>query len=123
MKLAPTRGQRAIARRLTEVAFAAPQVVAYRAGLMAAARPSASDRREINRMVTEKAAALSEAWLAMSMQAMRVNLAWSAGLLRSPFAPVTAARANAALVSVFGAGLAPVHRRAVANAKRLARAR
>ncbi|MEO7742079.1 MAG: hypothetical protein ABIR98_04015 [Usitatibacter sp.] len=123
MKRISTRGQRAIARRLTEVAFAVPQVVAHRACRMASDRPSASDRRELNRMVSEKAAAFSEAWLAMSMQAMRVNLAWSTGFLRSPLAPMSASRANAAMLSVFGAGLAPVHRRAVANAKRLARAR
>jgi len=121
MNLASTRGQRALARRLTEVVFAVPQVVAHRTSRMVSANPSASDRREMNRMVTEKTAAMSEAWWAMSMQAMRVNLAFSSDFLRSPFAPVSAARANAAIVSVFGAGLAPVHRRAVANARRLAR--
>lgn len=121
MKTTPTRTQRAVARRLAEVAFAVPQVVARRTSRMAAARPSASDRREMSLMVSEKAAAFSEAWIAMSMQAMRVNIAWSAGFLRSPLVPISAARANAAMLSVFNAGLAPVHRRAVANARRLAR--
>ena len=123
MNLASTRSQRALARRLAEVAFAAPQVIAHRTGRMVGANPSARDRREMNRMVTEKTAALSEAWWAMSMQAMRVNLAFSSSFLRSPFTPLSPARASAAIVSVFGAGFAPVHRRAVANAKRLARVR
>ena len=121
MKRNATRTQRAIARHLAEVAMAVPQIVAHRTGLMAAAQPSDSDRAELNRMVSEKAAAFSESWIAMSMQAMRVNLAWSAGFLRSPLAPVTPDQMNADLLSVFGAGLAPVHRVAVANAKRLGR--
>jgi hypothetical protein len=123
MRRTSTRGQQAIARRLTEIAFAVPLVVAHRANRMATGSPSASDRRELNLMVSEKAAAFSQAWVAMSMQAMRVNLAWSAAFLRSPLAPVTAGRANAAMLSVLGAGLAPVHRTAVANAKRLSRSR
>ena len=57
----------------------------------------------------------------MSMEAMRVNLALSAGFLASPLAPISASRAHAAMLSVFGAGLAPLHRTAVANARRLSR--
>lgn len=122
MKRIPTGSQRAMARRLTEVAFAVPQVVAYRASRMALA-PTSRDRREMSLMVSEKAAAFSEAWMAMSAQAMRVGFALSTSFIRAPFASVSATRANAAMLSVLGAGLAPVHRRAVANAKRLARAR
>jgi hypothetical protein len=117
----PTRKQMALALRLTEVAFAVPQVVAHRAGRMAAPRPTAADRRELSRMVTEKAAAFSEAWVAMSMEAVRVNLALSAGFLRSPLTPISPGRANAAILSIVGAGLAPLHRTAVANARRLSR--
>ena len=116
MKRSPTRTQRAVTRRLTEVAFAVPQVLAHRAGSLAATRPSAAQRREMSLMVTEKAAAFSEAWIAMSMQAMRINMAW---LLRAPLAPVSAGRVHADMLSLFNAGLAPVHRRAVANARRL----
>lgn len=118
MRLATTRTERAIARRLTEVALAVPQVVAHRAGSMAAAQPNAAQRREMSLMVTEKAAAFSEAWIAMASEAMRINVAW---LLRAPLVPVSAGRVNADMLSVFNAGLAPVHRRAVANARRLAR--
>ena len=121
MKRNITRTQRAVARHLAEVAMAVPQILVHRAGVIAAAQPSEDHRRELNLMVSEKAAAFSESWIAMSMQAMRVNLAWSAGFFRSPLAPVTPDQMNADLLSVFGAGLAPVHRVAVANAKRLSR--
>ena len=113
-----TRSHLALARRLTEVAFAVPQVLAHRAGSLSAAQPSAAQRRELSLMVTEKAAAFSEAWIAVATQAMRINMAW---LLRAPMAPVSAGRVNADMLSLFNAGLIPLHRTAVANARRLAR--
>lgn len=101
-----------IARQLTELAFAAPQVVAHRTLRMARAggSPSARDQAEFMRMGTEKVAAFYQSWGAMwmAMWSMQMDFlrTWStAGL------------------SVSGAGLAPVHRRAVANAKRLGRRR
>ena len=100
MKKTPTRTQRTIARRLTEVSFFVPLVVAQRAGYLAMARTPARAQRELNLMVSEKFAAFSEAWMAMAWRAMLPN---------------------ADMLSVLSAGLAPVHRRTVANAKRLSR--
>lgn len=98
------------ARQFAEMAFAAPQVVAHRTLRMAAAghAPSARDQAEFMRMGTEKVAAFYQSWMAM-WTAM-----WS---LQMDFLRTM----STAGWGVAGAGLAPVHRRAVANARRLGR--
>lgn len=115
------RNTRILARRMGEIAVAVPQVLAHRAARMAVASPTAQDRRELGLMMSEKSAAFLEAWTAMSLQAYRVNLGWTAAFLRNPFAPFTSAKVGAAAMSIVSAGLVPVHRRAVANAARLSR--
>jgi hypothetical protein len=118
--------------KAAELAFAAPQVVAHRVTRMAIAGPCLSerDRKEFQRMGTEKTAAFSESWNAMTMQALRANQALAASFLRSfwspslrgrPSASAVAAQLHSATLGVLGKGMAPVHRKAVANAKRLAR--
>jgi sarcosine oxidase delta subunit len=118
--------------KTAELAFAVPQVVAHRVTRMALAGPSLSerDRREFHLMGAEKAHAFSEAWDAMTMQAFVANQALAASLLRSfwthlpgcrPFTPSMTAQLHSAALGIMGKGLAPVHRTAVANAKRLAR--
>jgi hypothetical protein len=99
-----------------ELALAAPQVVAHRVGRMltAGSTPSAADVAEFQRMGAEKVAAFFESWNAMAAQALRLQ----AQQLR--FSP---AAWWAPVVDLAAAGLAPVHRRATANAKRLARRR
>lgn len=101
-----------IARQLTELAFAAPQVVAHRTLRMASAgsRPSARDQAEFMRMGTEKVAAFYQSWGAMWMSMWSMQFDFMRSL-------------SSAALSVGGAGLGPVHRRAVANAKRLGRRR
>ena len=129
-----SRLARQLAAQTGELATAVPQVVAHRVARMAMAGPKLSDRdrREFARMFAEKNAAFSESWNAMAAQALRSNKALAASLARSLWTPpsvrakATSASAlavhlqNAAL-GVFGKGLAPLHRKAVANAKRLAR--
>jgi hypothetical protein len=128
-----TRLARQLAAQAHELATAVPQVVAHRMTRMALAGPKLSerDRKEFARMIAEKNSAFSESWNAMALQAMRSHQALSLSLTRSlwttpPLRNKAAASAfavelhNAAL-GVFGKGLAPVHRKAVANAKRLAR--
>ena len=118
--------------KVTELAFAAPQVVAHRVTRMAIAGPSLSerDRKEFERMGAEKPAAFSESWNAMVKQALRANQALTVSFLRSfwspsfnakPSASAVAAQLHSATLGVLGKGMAPVHRKAVANAKRLAR--
>ena len=81
-------------------------------------------------MGAEKMAAFSQSWNAMTMQAFRANQALAASFLRSfwsplrrskPSASAVAAQLQNAALGVVGKGMAPVHRKAVANAKRLAR--
>ena len=102
---------------------AAPQVVAQRLQRLALAgpRPSARDQREFQRMGAEKLAAFGEAWQAMAWQMLKSNQALAASMLRGGW-PMQAAQAwQAAALDILGQGLRPVHRRAVANARRLAR--
>jgi len=92
--------------------------------------PSARDRKEFKRMVAEKTSAFGEAWNAMALQTMLANQALAASWLRALWVPSLARRPSAAAVAadlqhaalgVLGKGMAPVHRKAVANAKRLSR--
>jgi hypothetical protein len=99
---------------------------------MAVAGPtlSARDRKEFQRMGAEKTAAFGESWNAMTLQALHAHQAlaasffrafWSPSLKGRPSASAVAARLQSAALDVLGKGMAPVHRKAVANAKRLAR--
>ncbi len=80
-------------------------------------------------MGTEKVAAVNEAWNAMAIEAFRANQRLTLSFMQSLWFPwmqpkrrQSASRqlSNAAL-GIFGKGMAPVRRRAVANAKRLGR--
>lgn len=126
-----TRKTQSIVTQAVELAFAVPQVVAHRVTRMAVAGPtlSARDRKEFQRMGAEKTAAFGESWNAMTLQAFRAHQALAASFLRSfwspslkgrPSASAVAAQWQSAALDVLGKGMAPVHREAVANAKRLA---
>ncbi len=117
--------------KATQLAWAVPQVVAHRLSRMALAGPvpSRRDRAEFLRMGSEKSEAFAESWSAMASEAFRVQqtisaLWWRAFLmpwLSSNPAGETAAHLRRAQRSILGKGFAPVHRRAVANARRLSR--
>ena len=74
----PLRAAGRAHRDAMAIAMGAPQVIATRVARMAAhgANPSASDRREMHRMVSEKTSAFGESWLAMGMQSMRMQQAF-----------------------------------------------
>ena len=124
-----------LSAKTAELALAVPQVVAHRLLRMAHAGPhlSARDRKEFARMVAEKHTAFGESWNAMALQALQSQRTFAAALAlaatptrstrASPAAQTLAAQLQQATLAVLGKGLAPVHRRAVANAKRLARTR
>ena len=111
-----------------ELAFGVPEVVARRMArvALAGATPSAREREELLRMTSEKVAAFYEAWNGMVLAVWRANLhfllssaAWSSmpwGAIgrrqRRRFVQRTA-------VDILASGMAPFHRRVVANAKRL----
>ena len=81
-------------------------------------------------MGAEKAAAFAEAWSAMALEAFRVNQQLGLSVMQSfwfPWLGTRRARGASrqlarAASGIAGAGMAPVHRRAVANARRLGRA-
>jgi hypothetical protein len=115
--------------KAAELGFAAPQVIAHRVTRMAMAgvSPTTRDRQEFRRMATEKMAAFTESWTAMALETFRANQALTASFWRSVWLPwlngrpSTTSHLHNAAVGVLGKGIAPVHRRAVANARRLTR--
>ena len=126
------RGTRSLAAKAVELAFVAPQVVAHRVTRMALAGPKLSlrDRKEFERMVAQKKSAFGESWNAMAAQAALANQQLAASFFRSflsaamgkkPSAGASATQLHKAALGILGKGFAPVHRKAVANAKRLAR--
>jgi len=113
----------ATAVKLAELGIAAPQVVAHRLTRMALAGPtiSARDRKEFVGMVAEKQAAVAQAWMGMFAEGVRFQQQFALSLLTGATPRQHAARAKSAASRVGSSGLAPFHRKAVANAKRLAR--
>ena len=122
---------RSIATKSAELAFATPLVVAHRLARMAMSGPimSARDRKELHLMGTEKATAFAESWNAMALQTFRLNQEIAARLFYAfwqlPSKRFSSAHALAQLqsgaLSVLREGIAPIHRKATANAKRLSR--
>ena len=113
------RKHQPLARQAAELAFAVPQVMAHRLARLALAGPlpNARDRREFYAMGQEKVHAFWQSWFAMGWaMAEAIQKAWVAGLqgARVPWIDAQA---------VLERGLAPVHRKATANARRLARTR
>lgn len=129
-----TRKTNSLMAKAAELAYAVPQVIAHRVTRMAIAGPSLSarDRKEFEGMSSEKTVALSGSWNAMTLEAIRANQTLAASLFRwfwspwlrgRPSANTVAAQMQSAALGILGKGMAPVHRKAVANAKRLARTR
>jgi len=126
----PTRRRKSLAAQAFELGLAAPQVVAHRMARMALAGHSLSarDRREFHRMGAEKVSAFGEAWTAMAAQAFVENQKLALSIMQSfwfPWVPAKSVRRqmNDAALGILGKGMAPIRRRAVANARRLGRAR
>ena len=112
-----------MAVKLTELGLAAPQVIAHRLTRMAMAGPtiSARDRKEFSGMVMEKQAAVAQAWMGMFAQGVRLQQQLALSLFTGATPSQHVARAKDAASRMASTGLAPFHRKAVANAKRLAR--
>jgi hypothetical protein len=134
MPIRTTRNAKSVVAKSTELALAVPQVVAHRVARMANAGPtlSARDVKEFNRMVTEKRVAFAQSWQAMATHTVLASQAMVFSFARSFWsAPrrgkITPARVATQLqglaLGVLGKGLAPVHRKATANARRLARSK
>lgn len=130
MTIRRRRTNQSLAIKTAELAFATPQVMAHRLTRMALAGYPLSerDRKEFTRMVTEKHAAFGESWNAMLMQTVAANQVLATSFFRSFFTVAqgkkpsmvkSATQFHRAAVNILHTGLAPVHRKAVANAKRL----
>lgn len=126
------RSSTSIVKKAVELSVAVPQVVAHRVTRMALAGPGAlseRDRREFQRMGAEKLAAFTESWNAMAAQTLRAQQTLATNWIGSMFVPWNAAQLplnaptqwHSAALGVIERGLAPVHRKATANARRLGR--
>lgn len=113
------------------MAWAVPQVLAHRLArlTLASPMPSSRDRKEFRLMGTEKAAAIAESWSAMAIEMQRAWLGpwmspafwampWGATPRRTR---AMASHSRRAALAMLAGATAPVHRRAVANARRLRR--
>lgn len=129
------------ATKSMELSLAAPQVVAERVSRMMTAglNPSARDQKEFMSMGNEKVTAFYESWMGMWSAAYTAywkaaSSAYATPSLLTPTAsnPFAAFGVNKAtnrmvkqqvnaMTNVLNAGLAPVHAKAVSNAKRLSR--
>jgi hypothetical protein len=126
-----TRTSLSIAKQSAEMAFAVPQVIAHRLTRMALAGPvlSSRDQKEFQNMVAEKQAAFTQAWSAMAAESIRVNQAMAMSMFGAFLNPFSRGKSSSkiatdlqtAAMGVFSKGLAPVHKKAVSNAKRLAK--
>lgn len=118
--MASTR-KRSAAAKLADIGIAAPQVVAHRVARMAAAGPvpSARDRQEFTTMVVEKQIAFTQSWLAMGMEMLRLQQRLFWVWMFNPWS--LSRQLPAAGERLAAKGLDPVHRKVVANAKRLSR--
>ena len=113
-----------LAQQAFALSVAAPQVVAHRVGRMAVSTGSLADQAEFTRMGAEKVQAFVESWSAMwgaswrAQQAMALQMVQASMRAARPVWPTQQALSRH-VVDVLSDGLAPVHRRAAANAKRL----
>jgi hypothetical protein len=119
------------ATRLTtqamELGLAVPEVIAQRLLRMALAgsSPSASDREEFLRMSGEKVSAFYESWNGIFLAMYRANLHWFlsaptwSSVWRGQGHRAVSATLQRAALDILSSGVAPVHRRAVSNSKRL----
>ncbi len=116
-------------QQVSEMSWAVPQVVNERLTrmMLAGVRPSATDQQEFQKMWAEKVTAFCESWMALGQQMLHAQnemaAAWTSSLTQLPTGQWPANRmaqaAQSAALGILGAGLAPVHSRALSNARRL----
>ena len=122
----------AFSQQAAELGVAAPQVVRHRVRRMALAGafPSARDQKEFKLMGQEKIDAFQESWQAMAIETIlaqqKLGFSMLNSLLRGwpvgwngAWAQPLAFPLQAATMGVLNKGMQPIHRRAMANAKRL----
>lgn len=117
------------ARKAAELGLAVPRVMGHRLARMAVAGPvlSERDQREFQLMGTEKVVAFTEAWIAASSAMWQANLVIGSaiiGMMTMPWTGVSPGKLGrqwqSAWLGAIDKGMAPIHRTATANARRLA---
>jgi hypothetical protein len=92
---------------------------------LAGAAPPAREREELLRMTTEKVSAFYESWNGMILAVWRANvqLLLSSAAWSRPWGSANRGRSRRIVqrtaVDILASGVAPLHRRVVANARRL----
>lgn len=116
--------------KMREICVTAPPVIGYRLAGMAQAgsQPKARDRREVTRMGQEKLDAWYEVTLATGQRFFEANMALMGLFWRQVWGGAFSPATLTAKMAEFGPGLltdslTPVHRRVVANQRRLSRSR
>jgi hypothetical protein len=123
-----------LGRQTSELSFAAPYVVARRLARMTRAGPvlNSRDRKEFVGMVAEKQLAFAQSWFAMLTEGARISQQLTLSAWRATAWPWSSnatslaaqvRRAQQSGIAVVSKGLAPIHRKAVSNARRLSRTR
>ena len=127
--------KKSAATKSFELAIAAPQVVAHRLQRMSTLGPTSSvaDYMEMHRMWSEKVVAFSQSWAAMYVEAFRFQQSFwtaSSSLWLSPWVGGSGFDLTRTLWGdaraaerFWGKAIAPIHSKAVANSKRLGRAK
>lgn len=120
-----------VAREAVALGLAVPEVLAHRMARLwlAGMTPSPRDHAELLRMTSEKVAAFYESWSAIGLALWRMNVQvgmsslwwpWFAGM-RGRGRRDAVAYGERVIDTMLRAGLPPIRRRAVANARRLRR--
>jgi hypothetical protein len=113
----PRRRRNRSFARAVELSLVAPQVIALRS-------LRTHDRREMQRMGSEKVLAFWESMNAMGLQMARANQEYALFAMRQWWSPwMSPWQTAAAATKVLEEGMRPIHRRASANARRLRRVR
>ena len=114
-----------LATQAVQLGIAAPQVIAHRVARMAGAGPvwSARDRKEFTGIVTEKQIAFTQSWFAAMTEIARMQQQWLLSLATAASPATQRRRARAGVARLGSRALAPIHAKAVANARRLAKTR
>lgn len=109
------------ASELLELSMAVPQVISHRLTRMALSGPvlSPRDQREFTRMVVEKQDAFNQSWLTMGAEMFKVQQQLCQAWLQNPW--TLGQKLPAVADKVAAKSLAPIRRKAVANAKRLSK--
>ena len=114
-----------VALRTGEMLMASSVVIPMRLGQMAAAgaNPSPRDQKEFARMAPEKLQAGTESLFAMAAGLQQMQMRWLMQLWQPWFGARAHPGHGAQWARLASSGIAPIHRAATANAKRLTRAK